>query len=156
MAGDYEEFPRLWSHSVSRHACDCNYWPFDRASLCRWTGRLAWRRTASRHASANRRAWEAGTACRAPAPLRFQVRTGRGTRDMSGALSQSVTCVVLAVEAHSHKVLPPLYAAVEAGAGGATPLLLLPARHQADMWVPRDWRLRLSDPHTSYPAGRGT
>ncbi|CAB3220043.1 unnamed protein product [Arctia plantaginis] len=39
----------------------------------------------------------------------------------------------LSVEAHSHKVLPPLYAAVEAGAGGATPLLLLPARHQADM-----------------------
>lgn len=35
-----------------------------------------------------------------------------------------------AVEAHSHKVLPPLYAAVEAGA----PLLLLPAaRHQSDM-----------------------
>ncbi|KAM3957115.1 LOW QUALITY PROTEIN: uncharacterized protein ACR2FA_008905 [Aphomia sociella] len=40
----------------------------------------------------------------------------------------------LAVEAHSHKVLPPLYAAVEAGAGGAAPLLLLPAaRHQAEM-----------------------
>ncbi|XP_037300496.1 transcription factor GATA-6 isoform X1 [Manduca sexta] len=51
----------------------------------------------------------------------------------------------LSVEAHSHKVLPPLYAAVEAGAGaggagagaagaGGAPLLLLPApRHQADM-----------------------
>ncbi|XP_060810273.1 transcription factor GATA-6 isoform X2 [Amyelois transitella] len=43
----------------------------------------------------------------------------------------------LTVEGHAHKVLPPLYAAVEsAGAGGAggQPLLLLPpARHQADM-----------------------
>lgn len=39
--------------------------------------------------------------------------------------------MVPAVEAHSHKVLPPLYASVEgAGAGGA---LLQPARHHADV-----------------------
>ncbi|XP_046974447.1 transcription factor GATA-6-like isoform X1 [Vanessa cardui] len=42
----------------------------------------------------------------------------------------------LSVEAHSHKVLPPLYAAVE-GAGAGAPLLLLPAaRHHADLAVP--------------------
>lgn len=49
-----------------------------------------------------------------------------------------------AVEMHSHKVLPPLYAAVEGGAGGAgAPLLLqLPTRHQVDMWVPAKQKLR--------------
>ncbi|KPI99159.1 hypothetical protein RR46_02376 [Papilio xuthus] len=42
----------------------------------------------------------------------------------------------LSAEAHSHKVLPPLYAGVECAAG---PLLLLPAaRHQTDAERPRE------------------
>ncbi|XP_045456794.1 transcription factor elt-1-like [Melitaea cinxia] len=45
-----------------------------------------------------------------------------------GAGGAGVARGALSVEAHSHKVLPPLYAAVE-GAGAGAPLLLLPARH---------------------------
>ncbi|KAI8430448.1 hypothetical protein MSG28_000723 [Choristoneura fumiferana] len=54
----------------------------------------------------------------------------------------------LPVEAHSHKVLPPLYAAVEAGA----PLLLLPAaRHQTDMIPPLERSAATGAPHYRPP-----
>ncbi|XP_053602063.1 transcription factor GATA-6-like isoform X2 [Plodia interpunctella] len=61
----------------------------------------------------------------------------RKPKSMGGGHSSHVTRpgAPLTVEGHAHKVLPPLYAAVEtAGAGCAGgPLLLLPPRHQADV-----------------------
>ncbi|XP_048005711.1 transcription factor GATA-6-like isoform X1 [Leguminivora glycinivorella] len=61
----------------------------------------------------------------------------RKPKSMGGAHGVPRPGGALPVEAHSHKVLPPLYAAVEGGAGPGL-LLLPPARHHPDMISPLD------------------